>query len=63
MTRKEKAKSDPQSTVRIYAETKKAVQEVVRKKADLQKRRVTEIEEIDPVVARWARREKRKLGI
>lgn len=63
MSKVKTSTSRPQSTVRIFKETKAEVQKVTTEKSYREKRRVTEIELIDPVIARWAAKQKRKLGI
>lgn len=63
MKQRETPKAAPQKLVRIYAETKKDLEDVVRELGYRQHRTVSEIEVADPILKRGLKREKRKLGI
>lgn len=59
----ETPKSEDQTTVRISRKTKERVQRVVRKMADRQDRRVTEVEIADEILTAGLPKYERKLGI
>lgn len=63
MKQRETPKSASQKLVRIYAVTKKDLEDVVVELSYRQRRTVSEIEIVDPILSRGLRREKRKLGI
>jgi hypothetical protein len=59
----ENAKTKDSTTVRIWTDPKKRLQNVVREKAAKEKREVTEIELVSKAVDALCKREEKKLGI
>lgn len=59
----ETQKTDTQTTVRISGNTKERIQRVVRKMADKQDRRVTEVEVADQILTDGLPAIERELGI
>ena len=63
MKQAETQKSEPQTLVRIYAKTKESLKDVIREIEYKEKRSVSEIEIVDPILNRGLKREKKRLGI